>query len=790
MGTDGTATRYCDTSGMWSDTISTLNCVSIDYQFIQNISNVSQQVSSLAALINTTAPIHTGEIAVVLEVLNRTSELSKMELELEVSLQISMDTASVINNLVDDSNKQVLIVAQTQLQVAQTIIRVLETQTGYFASNINTEFQFDDKNLFVENRILNNSNINRITAINFGTATAPIVQVPIGTMEKEIFISVAIIRNIGEIIREFSDDITIGTKGVKLREFERNEFFVAKRIATPAVSVQIFSENKPTNSVAFEMILPLDLGEYDTDQFRMLASCLFLEEKWSDSGIVDVSTGDILQNGTIKCQPQHTTAFVALIAISRLENQSVVLNFISYVGCCVSMVSLVLSLAIYIIFGKKFLKIIYHFVHFNLAISLLLLYAIFVGGVETAYVDIWNYIPCKIVSVLTQYFLLVVFMWMLTEGLIIFVMILRPLQYFGRRYFILFLAVSYLLPVLYLMPFVPFFHQVYISPPVGLNQNGTMEGTAKYCFLHADLSNNFIILSIIVPVAFIIGLNIFIITAVAVRFIILVYRQKSISRFDRSRKTSLKLYRLFIIMFPLLGLGWLFGLLAINSQLTVFAWLFTILGSSQGFFFLIFVVLSRKDMQNAIITTLGLKSKLDTVLSQFSSQSRFGSPRTSVASQRRFSFISGKLSSISGRSSVDQSRMEHFVPRFTKIDEMPDLRTRSDLELAERAGLMPPTVDIEDLLTFIEHPPVPLCALDDIIKMEPEPISTTLEPPTIDGDTELKFTDETTDLPPTHDPEIIDLMMFYEPQRAQHEALFDSLIQELEDLIRNLDNNI
>ena len=36
-----------------------------------------------------------------------------------------------------------------------------------------------------------------------------------------------------------------------------------------------------------------------------------------------------------------------------------------------------------------------------------------------------------------------------------------------------------------------------------------------------------------------------------------------------------------VILLPLLGITWVFGLLAVNENLTVFAWIFTILNSLQ-----------------------------------------------------------------------------------------------------------------------------------------------------------------------------------------------------------------
>lgn len=36
-----------------------------------------------------------------------------------------------------------------------------------------------------------------------------------------------------------------------------------------------------------------------------------------------------------------------------------------------------------------------------------------------------------------------------------------------------------------------------------------------------------------------------------------------------------------IVLLPLLGLTWVFGLLAVNNKLTVFIWIFTVLNSLQ-----------------------------------------------------------------------------------------------------------------------------------------------------------------------------------------------------------------
>ena len=52
-----------------------------------------------------------------------------------------------------------------------------------------------------------------------------------------------------------------------------------------------------------------------------------------------------------------------------------------------------------------------------------------------------------------------------------------------------------------------------------------------------------------------------------------------------------QLFKATIILLPLLGLTWVFGLLSVNSSTIVFAWLFSIFNSLQGLFVFIFHVL-------------------------------------------------------------------------------------------------------------------------------------------------------------------------------------------------------
>ncbi|XP_028517757.1 adhesion G-protein coupled receptor D1-like [Exaiptasia diaphana] len=59
-----------------------------------------------------------------------------------------------------------------------------------------------------------------------------------------------------------------------------------------------------------------------------------------------------------------------------------------------------------------------------------------------------------------------------------------------------------------------------------------------------------------------------------------------------------------IILLPLLGLTWLFGLISVNSETIVFQYLFAILNSLQGAFIFIFNYALNKEVRSSFRRTL------------------------------------------------------------------------------------------------------------------------------------------------------------------------------------------
>ena len=93
-----------------------------------------------------------------------------------------------------------------------------------------------------------------------------------------------------------------------------------------------------------------------------------------------------------------------------------------------------------------------NYIHINLCISLAIAQIIFVAGADQAGSPNGDVVPihCQIIAVLLHYFFLVSFMWMLMEGVVLYVVLVRVFADHERRYMFAFTMTSYGLPLLYM----------------------------------------------------------------------------------------------------------------------------------------------------------------------------------------------------------------------------------------------------------------------------------------------------------------------------------------------------
>uniref|UniRef100_A0A6A7FTK4 Latrophilin Cirl-like isoform X6 n=1 Tax=Hirondellea gigas TaxID=1518452 RepID=A0A6A7FTK4_9CRUS len=297
------------------------------------------------------------------------------------------------------------------------------------------------------------------------------------------------------------------------------------------------------------------------------ASCVFWDyttNLWSEEGCRVIG-----YNVThVRCQCDHLTNFAVLMDFHSTPlppEHSLALSVITYIGCVVSIVCLLLAIVVFHVF--KSLKSDRTSIHKNLCICLLIAEVVFVGGInQTA-----NPIVCGVVAGLLHYFFLAAFAWMFMEGLQLYLLLVEVFEA-ERSRFKWYCGVAYGTPALVVL----------VSAAVGHFSYGTEE----VCWLRTD---NYFIFAFVGPVAAVLLANaVFLILSL----VVLCRHASASASLKNKEHTKLASVRTwlrgaFVLMF-LLGLTWTFGLLYLNQQTLVMAYVFTIFNSLQGLFIFVF----------------------------------------------------------------------------------------------------------------------------------------------------------------------------------------------------------
>ena len=188
--------------------------------------------------------------------------------------------------------------------------------------------------------------------------------------------------------------------------------------------------------------------------------------QWSDRGC---KRSESLSNTSVTvCECDHLTHFAILLSASPLNltrEVTLSLKIVGYVGMSISLVAMALTIITFIILKYvcqhpsllQLIKIIIYrslhnmrnYIHINLCISLGIAQLIFVAGVDQT---ASGHVPihCQIIAVLLHYFFLVSFMWMLMEGVVLYVALVHVFVINEKLYMLVFTIASYGIPLLYL----------------------------------------------------------------------------------------------------------------------------------------------------------------------------------------------------------------------------------------------------------------------------------------------------------------------------------------------------
>jgi hypothetical protein len=300
---------------------------------------------------------------------------------------------------------------------------------------------------------------------------------------------------------------------------------------------------------------------------------------WSTEGLETVNCSH-----SVCCRSSHLTNFAVLVNVGNVQHDPAIetaLIVLSYIGCGLSIICLVITIIALSVFRYKGQKTPLNFVHINLSVVLLVALVLFVG---TSYTLRHYPIPCAIVTGLLHYLFLAVFTWMLCEGIMLYLMLVKVFSSLPKKLWF-FLILGYGIPVIPVVVTAGVKHKTY-----GNNTNG--------CWLSSDISHG-TIWGFAAPVVAIMIINaVFLILAV-----VQLCKSLKVSsvRETSNKRVALSTLRATVLLLPLLGLTWVFGFITFDIQSEnikgleviplIFQIIFILLNSTQGVFIFIFYVL-------------------------------------------------------------------------------------------------------------------------------------------------------------------------------------------------------
>nr|KAF7425664.1 hypothetical protein H0235_008102 [Vespula pensylvanica] len=462
---------------------------------------------------------------------------------------------------------------QEQMRVATSLLIGLEENAFLLADTLTQEktITHDCRNILMEVRVLDTRNIGSDLEV-----------FPNNIVEGRWTASTAHVELTRGALLENSE---AGIVRLVFMAFNRLEEILQPQAEVPSVVTNDDSQSLPkrnTTRLLNSKIISASLGKGRHIQlsepvriyFRHLTlenvtnpTCVFWDyilSGWSEEGCQIRKSND---THTV-CECNHLTNFAVLMDVHavRLDiAHQVALQIITYIGCIISVVCLVLAILTFQLF--RGLKSDRTTIHKNLCVCLLIAEVLFVCGIGQTN----QRIVCGIVAGLLHFFFLCAFAWMFLEGFQLYVMLIEVFEAEKSR-----LRWYYL--VAYGAPLLVVAISCIIDP--------FSYGTDRYCWLRAD---NYFIFSFVGPVILVILANLVFLSMAIYMMCRHANTTVAMKSKEHSRLASARAWlRGAIVLVFLLGLTWTFGLLYLNQESVVMAYIFTVLNSLQGLFIFVF----------------------------------------------------------------------------------------------------------------------------------------------------------------------------------------------------------
>ncbi|KAK0069952.1 adhesion G protein-coupled receptor E2, partial [Biomphalaria pfeifferi] len=341
-----------------------------------------------------------------------------------------------------------------------------------------------------------------------------------------------------------------------------------------AVSVGRSVTLKLPVSVTFRVPNVTKLDSHVTPQ------CVYLDtsiSSYNPSGRVTWSRKGCLTerftDDQIICKCNHLTSFAVLMGPKQLaEHQA--MTALTITGCSVSIICLIITIVIYLYFWR-YVKNERSVLLVNLCVCMLISYLVFLLGIDKT--D--NQILCQFVGIFLHYSFLCVFFNFLSQSLALYKSIYSVS---GRVRLEIFLPVTYITPLL-------------IVGATALVNQAEGYGTPNYCWLSV---NKGFIWAFIGPVICVLLVNSGVLIAVIKTI------QSTHSMIDKSNaERTMSAARTIVVLTPLFGLTWTFGIVSLLTNVVVLQYLFVIFNTFQGLFIFVFYCLRQRQIIEAVLRT-------------------------------------------------------------------------------------------------------------------------------------------------------------------------------------------
>ncbi|CAH1982600.1 unnamed protein product [Acanthoscelides obtectus] len=399
-------------------------------------------------------------------------------------------------------------------------------------------------------------------------------------------------------------------------------------------------------------------------------TCVFWDyttNSWSEEGChVELTLSNVTHT---VCYCDHLTNFAVLMDVRAIYlpiPHEIALQIITYVGCIISIVCLVLAIITFQLF--RGLKSDRTTIHCNLCLCLLLAEVLFLVGINQTE----NRIVCGVIAGFLHYFFLCAFAWMFFEGFQLYVMLIEVFEAEKSR-------VRWYYFFAYSLPFLIVFISATVYPQG--------YGTSRHCWLQTD---HYFIYSFVGPVLVVILLNLVFLTMAIVMMCRHASNSVSMKNKEHSRLASSRtwLKGAFVLVF-LLGLTWTFGFLYLIQESVAMAYLFAALNSFQGFFIFLFHCLQNEKVRKEYRKFVRRHSWLPRCLrcSKLSgANSSTGS--TGIAKERRTSLHGGSNGNPSGGSNSHSTDNSVLSPHGTSVGTTNSIVISNNLNNARPTALV------------------------------------------------------------------------------------------------------